>query len=72
MKQLQVLFSELLQIFIFGTIVSFTFGAIADFIFTAINLLYDYDEKYLLQIKIRLKKIIIYLEKNYLRYVYLY
>lgn len=50
--------------FVFGTIVGFVFSIIAGFVFAAINLLRNHGEKYLLQIKVKLKKTIIYLDKG--------
>lgn len=58
--------------FIFRAIVGFVFDAIVDFVFVAINLLRDHDGEYLLQIKVRLKKTIVYLDRSYLHCIYLY
>lgn len=53
-------------------IIGFIFGAIAGFVFEAINLLYGYSGKYLLQINVRLKEIYAYLDRRYLHCAYLY
>lgn len=63
---------EAIKGFVFRAIISFIFNTITSFIFVAINLLYDDSGEYLPQIKVGLKKTIVYLDKNYLRYVYLY
>lgn len=58
--------------FVFGAIAGFVFGAITSFVFVTINLLYDYSEKYLLPIKVRLKETVIYLDSSYSHCKYLY
>ena len=58
--------------FVFNIIADFIFGIIAGFVFIAINLLRNHGKKYLLQIKVKLKKTIIYLNRNYLYCAYLY
>lgn len=58
--------------FVFGAIEGFVFYAITDFVFVAINLLCDYGREYLLQIKVKLKKTVVFLDKSYLHYVYFY
>lgn len=58
--------------FVFGAITGFVFGAIAGFVFVAVNLLRDHGGKYLLQIKVRLKETVVYLDRSYSRRAYLY
>lgn len=57
--------------FVFGAITKFVFEIIARFVLGAINLLYNCNEKYLIQIKVKLKKIIIYLDQIYLYCIHL-
>lgn len=58
--------------FVFEAIAGFVFSAITGFVFVTINLLHNYSGKYLLQIKIKLKKTVVYLDRNYSRYIYFY
>lgn len=58
--------------FIFGAIAGFVFGTIVGFVFVAINLLHDHGGKYLLQIKVRLKETVVYLDRSYSHHAYLY
>lgn len=61
-----------IQGFIFGAIAGFVLRTIAHFVVLAINLLYNYGRKYLLQINVKLKEIVIYIDRSYSHYIYFY
>lgn len=58
--------------FVFRAIAGFVFSAITSFVFVTINLLCDHNGEYLLQIKVRLKETIVYLDRSYSHRTYFY